>query len=140
MKFNPRVCFSFLPVLVGFFLFTGLIGCSSPKSSEQPAQQPQAPTRYSLSGRVVSVDKGKQQVVIDAGDIPGFMSAMTMGYSVKNTSLLEGISPEEQITADVMVNGNDVWLENIVVAKKPDQSKAPASKEAQPASSQPSKN
>ena len=123
MKLNARVCFPFVMLLAGIFSSAGLTGCSSPK----PVEQAQAPSRYQLSGRVVSVDKAKQQVVVDAKDIPGFMMAMTMPYSVKNPNLLEPLSPEDQITADVVVNGNDVWLENIVVTKKPDQAKTPAS-------------
>jgi hypothetical protein len=108
------------------------IGCSSPKP---PAAQPQAqsPQRFSLNGRVVSVDKAKQQVVVDAADIPGFMMAMTMGYAVKNPNQLEPLSPDEQITADVVVNGSDVYLENIKAAPKADQPKAPAASDAHPA-------
>jgi len=64
---------------------------------------------------------------------------MTMGYSVKNPSLLDSLSPEDQITADVVVNGDDVWLENIVVVKKANQAKAPAPKEARPTSPEPKK-
>src|ERR1700681_1400021 len=130
MKLNARARFPFFLVLATISLFGGWIGCSSPK----PTQQEQTPARrHSLNGRVVSVDKGKQQVVVDAEDIPGFMMAMTMPYDVKNPSLLEGLSPEDQITADVVVNGNDVWLENVVVVKKPDQAKTPGSNEAHPA-------
>jgi Cu/Ag efflux protein CusF len=73
-------------------------------------------------------------VTVDAGDIPGFMAAMTMGYSVKDPKLLSPLSPEDQITADVVVDGNDVYLENIVVTKKADKAKAPAS--GQPAKQQ----
>src|SRR6202167_331345 len=100
--------------------FAGLAGCSSTKPAQQPAGGPQ---RYHLAGRVVSVETPKQQVVVDGGDIPGFMMAMTMGYSVKNPNLLTPLSPEDQITADVVVNGNDVYLENIVVVKKADTAK-----------------
>ena len=135
MKFNARVTFLFVLVLAGISLSAGLIGCGSSK----PAEQAPPPSRYSLTGRVVSIDKAKQEVTVDAGDIPGFMMAMTMGYDVKNPSLLEPLSPEDQITADVVVNGNDVWLENIVVVKKPDQAKTPASNGAQPASPPPAK-
>jgi len=110
-------------IVAGISLAVCLLGCSSPK----PAQP--APRRYSLNGRVVSVEKAKQQVVVDHGEITGFMMAMTMGYSVKNPTLLDSLSPEDQITADVVVNGDDVWLENIVVVKKADQAKAPASPE-----------
>ena len=111
----------------GVSLCVWLIGCSSPKTA-QPVSQSESstPRRYSLQGRVVSVEKDKQQVVVDHGEITGFMMAMTMGYSVKNPAVLDSLSPEDQITADVVVNGNDVWLENIVVVKKADQSKAKA--------------
>src|ERR1700674_5492135 len=111
-------------ILAGISLSIWLIGCSSPKPAQQAAQQ--APRRYSLNGRIVSVEKAKQQVVVDHGEIPGFMMAMTMGYSVKNPNQLDPLSAEDQITADVVVNGDDVYLENIVVVKKADQSKAPA--------------
>ena len=125
-----------LMMAAGIFFLAALGGCGSPK----PAQQaPGGPQRYHLAGRVVSVASSKQQVVVDAGDIPGFMMAMTMGYSVKNPDLLTPLSPEDQITADVVVNGNDVYLENVVVVKKADNAKAPASSDSHPAGSQPSK-
>ena len=123
-------------IAAGISLSSGLAGCSSPKPAQQPLGGPQ---RYHLDGRVVSVEAAKQQVVVDAGDIPGFMSAMTMGYSVKSPNLLAPLSPEDKITADVVVNGNDVYLENIVVVKKADQAKPPAASGAHPASPQPAK-
>ena len=97
------------------------------------------PKRYHLSGRIVSVESAKQQVTIDAADIPGFMMAMTMGYAVKNLDQLTPLSPEDQITADVVVNGSDVYLENIVVVKKADKAKAPAANDSHAAPSQPAK-
>jgi protein SCO1/2 len=116
--------------VAGICLSVWLIGCNSPKPAQPVSQAAQsAPKRYSLNGRVVSVEKEKHQVVVDHGEITGFMMAMTMGYSVKNPSLLDSLSPEDQITADVVVNGDDVWLENIVVVKKADQAKASTSPE-----------
>jgi Cu/Ag efflux protein CusF len=124
-------------IAAGISLSAGLAGCGAPKpAQQQPAAGPQ---RYKLEGRVVSVETAKQQVVVDAGDIPGFMMAMTMGYSVKNPNLLTPLSAEDKIKADVVVNGNDVYLENIVVVKKADQAKTPAASNTPPASSQPAK-
>jgi Cu/Ag efflux protein CusF len=120
----------------GFSLLAGLGGCGSSNAPQQPATGPQ---RYHLSGRVVSVEPSKQQVTVDAGDIPGFMAAMTMGYPVKNPNLLAPLSAEDQITADVVVNGNDMYLENIVVVKKAAQAKPPAGGDAPPAATPPSK-
>lgn len=118
---------------VGVAASLGLTGCGSSKSPDQAAEQPaQGPQRYHLEGRVVSVDPAKQQVVVDHGDIPGFMSAMQMGYPVKDPGLLKPLAPEDKIKADVVVNGSDVYLENIVVTKKADNAKTPST-------SQPSK-
>jgi hypothetical protein len=52
--------------------------------------------------------------------------AMTMPYPVKDPNQLKPLAAEDQIKADVVVNGNDVYLENIVVTKKADQAKPPA--------------
>jgi hypothetical protein len=134
--FQARRFFLNVIVAAGISFSGGLVGCGSSKPAQQPAEGPQ---RYHLAGRVVSVETAKQQVVVDAGDIPGFMMAMTMGYSVKNPNLLTPLSAEDKITADVIVNGNDVYLENIVVVKKADQAKPPATSDAHPASPQPAK-
>ncbi len=115
-------------LLAPISLVVGTAGCGSSKTAQQTAQPEQGAKRYALTGRVVSVDKPKLQVVVDGADIPGFMMAMTMGYDVKNANLLDPLSPEDQIKADVVVNGDEVHLENIVVVKKADQAKtAPAS-------------
>jgi Cu/Ag efflux protein CusF len=129
--------FLIVTIATGISVSAGLAGCGSSKQAQQ--QQAEGPKRYKLEGRVVSVETAKQQVVVDAGDIPGFMMAMTMGYSVKNPNLLTPLSAEDKIKADVVVNGNDVYLENIVVVKKADQAKTPAAGTAPPASSQPAK-
>ena len=140
-----RTYFQKRTFLNGFFALTiflsaGLAGCGSQKPAQTEQQQQQGPKRYKLAGRVVSVDAAKQQLVVDHGDIPGFMMAMTMPYAVKSSDQLTSISPEDQITADVVVNGDDVHLENIVIVKKAaNPGKAPASSPSQPASQQPSK-
>jgi len=135
-KFHSRRLFLSIAILAGIAFSAGLAGCGPRKSDQQSAE---GPKRYKLEGRVVSVETAKQQVVVDAGEIPGFMMAMTMGYSVKNPNLLAPLSAEDKIKADVVVNGNDVYLENIVVVKKADQAKAPAAGNAPPASQQPAK-
>ncbi len=134
--FMVRRLFATVVMAWGILFLAGLSGCSTPKPSAQPAAGPQ---RYHMAGRIVSVDTAKQRLVIDAGDIPGFMAAMTMGYSVHNPDQLTPLSAEDQITADVVVNGSDVYLENIVVVKKADKAKTPAAGGAPPDSPQPAK-
>ena len=134
--FRGRRFFLIVIIAAGIPFSAGLAGCGSPKPAQQPAA---GPKRYQLAGRVVSVETAKQQVVVDAGDIPGFMAAMTMGYSVKDPNLLTPLSAEDQIKADVVVNGNDVYLENIVVVKKAGNAKPPATSGTSPASPEPAK-
>ena len=138
-KFQGHEILLKVMLAAGLLFSAGLAGCGSSKPAEQAAPAAAGPQRYHLAGRVVSVEPAKQQVVVDAGDIPGFMMAMTMGYSVKDPNLLAPLSAEDQIKADVVVNGTDVYLENIVVTKKADTAKAPMAGAVPPAASQPAK-
>jgi protein SCO1/2 len=85
---------------------------SSQRSAEQSTASPSA-KRYRLKGKVVSVDKRANMVNVDGEEIPGFMSAMTMPYSVKPASELDKLAPGETITADIVVEDDNSWLENI---------------------------
>ena len=118
-KIQERRIFSLNAIIAGVILIsTGT--CRLAGSSPKPAQLNRRKDRSGIIWKDASfsIEAPKQQVTVDAGDIPGFMAAMTMGYSVKNPNLLTPLSPEDKITADVVVNGNDVYLENIVVVKK----------------------
>src|SRR6202165_1237290 len=101
-KLFSRAIFFNAAFLTGIFVSIGFTGGISPKPAKQASQS--APRRYPLNGRIVSVEKAKQQIVVDHKEIPGFMMAMTMGYSVKNPNQLDPLSAEDQITADVVGN------------------------------------
>jgi protein SCO1/2 len=73
---------------------------------------------YALTGKIVSIDKNTQSMVVDAAEIKGFMEAMAMPYKVKNAKEMEGLAPRDSITADLIVQGDDYWLENIKVIQK----------------------
>ncbi len=87
------------------------VACNKPAP---PAAQPGI-KRYHLTGRVVSTDKRGSSVLIDGDAIPDFMEAMTMPYTVKDLTLLDKLTPGDKITADVVVQGDDSWIENVVV-------------------------
>jgi protein SCO1 len=74
--------------------------------------------RYPLTGRVVSVDKANQSINVDGDAIPGFMSAMTMPYQVKDAGVLDKTAPGDQIKADIVVASDGAYLENVVIAPK----------------------
>ena len=73
---------------------------------------------YQLTGRVVSVDKANKSLVVDGDEIPGYMMAMAMPYSVKDPKLLEQVNPGDQIKADLVVASDSDYLASITVTKK----------------------
>lgn len=82
-----------------------------------------AAKRYHLKGKVVSIDKQGKMANIDSEAIPDFMGAMTMPYTVKPEGELDQLKPGDAITADVVVQDEGAWLENIVVTAPPPVSK-----------------
>jgi protein SCO1/2 len=74
--------------------------------------------RYTLTGRVVSIDKSAQSINVDGDEIPGFMAAMTMPYPVKDVAALDKLSPGDQIKAEIVLGNEGAYLENISLAQK----------------------
>ncbi len=107
--------------LLCLILFSGVVffaaACGNPSG---PSER-----RYHLEGVVVSIDRQQQEIDVDHKEIPGFMGAMTMPYPVKSPIILTQLSAGDQITADVVVSGSQVWLENIKVVKKADPNAPP---------------
>ena len=110
------------PVLT--FLLVSVMTVACNKSSNQNASQPTvaappqvspAAKRYHLKGKVVSVDKQSKMLNVDGEAIPDFMDAMTMPYEVRPESAMDKLKPGDVIAADVVLQDEKAWLENIVV-------------------------
>ena len=56
-----------------------------------------APKTATGEGSVVAVVPMTGQLVIQHGEIKGFMDAMTMGYPTEPSSLLEGLKPGDKV-------------------------------------------
>jgi protein SCO1/2 len=88
------------------------VACNK-KSTENTSQSHSK--HYHLKGTVVSIDKQGKMLNVDSEAIPDFMSAMTMPYKVKPESELDKLHPGDTITADLLVEDENAWLENIAV-------------------------
>lgn len=88
---------------------------------------PQAVKHYQLTGTVVSIDRPGLSLVIKGDAVPGFMAAMAMPYKVKNASELNSLAPGDSITAVIVLQNNDYWLENIRVTRHSTAPAVPAS-------------
>lgn len=60
-------------------------------ASEPKRTGPEAAKTVSAEGKVVAAVPSVSQIVVEHGEIKGFMEAMTMGYRVEPPSLLEGL-------------------------------------------------
>jgi len=80
----------------------------------QPRTTPEGAKVFQLKGKIVAVKPDQNALSIDGEDIPGFMSAMTMDYSVKSKDSIAGLRAGDAITADIVVpQGGQAYLENI---------------------------
>ncbi len=122
---KKRLDIALIPMCLLLTIITA--SCNKPnQSTMQQASPAQAPAkRYHLKGKVFSIDKQAKMVNVDSEAIPDFMDAMTMPYQVKPEAEMDKLSPGDAITADVVVQDEKAWLENIAVTGH---SAAPASK------------
>ena len=88
------------------------------------AEAPQTPAahvsmqRFKLTGTVRSVDIESGRVLVQHDEIPGFMGAMTMSYSVGKPGDLKQVAAGDQIQSDVVTGPAGTYLENIRVIRK----------------------
>jgi protein SCO1 len=101
-------------------LILSAVSCNKPAppapAATQTASSPTA-KRYHLKGKVVSVDKQAGSANVAAEAIPDFMDAMTMPYDIKPASQLDQIAVGDSIEADVVLDNDKYWLENVRVTQ-----------------------
>jgi Cu/Ag efflux protein CusF len=71
--------------------------------SHQTATDSTSQKTVTGEGKIIATVPSANQIVVEHGEIKGFMDAMTMGYRVEPLSLLEGLKSGDQVrfTIDV---------------------------------------
>jgi protein SCO1/2 len=103
--------FSTIVLLLLSFLLAGLIASCT---SKPPAASPGA-KRYEIKGKVVSADRPNKKVTIDHQEIPGYMEAMTMAFTLPDDWAYEHLAPGADIQATLVVDTGRSWLEQPVI-------------------------
>jgi protein SCO1 len=105
---------SFPLVLIAFCLLLvfSLASCKPSKRVRSPTEK-----HYELKGKVVAVDKAQRLLTIAHEDIKDYMPAMTMPFTVKDDWVFEIATPGNQITATLVVDGAQSWLEDVVITE-----------------------
>jgi len=116
---------SLLAWLVGLSLILAVAACQK----EKPVPQ----QRYEVRGKVVAVDKRGGTVTLAHEAIQGYMGAMTMGFVLKDQWAFDVLKEGQSVRATLVVQGENAWLEGIVVTEEPTPASASlASPEALP--------
>ena len=83
----------------------------------------------------MAVDKGGRLVTIAHEDIKNYMPGMVMPFKLKEDWPFEVLTPGDQITATLVVDGSSSWLEDVVITQEsagPDTKAADGIGEAKP--------
>ena len=81
-------------------------------------QQSNGGKRYDFKGKVVSVEKDKQQVTVAHEEIKGYMPAMVMPFKLKEAWPFDILVPGNEIAAILVVDGPSSWLEEVRVTQE----------------------
>ena len=95
------------------FLFVSLVlltGCHQNTSSTASKPASSANT-FTIRGQVVSTDT--THVTLDGEQVPGFMEAMTMDYTLADPSVVSELHPGDRITAKVLADKQGNSFENV---------------------------
>lgn len=103
------------------FLSIFLLFSACKRGSNADQASPNA-KRYTIKGKVVSVDKTAKTAKIDHDAIAGYMPAMTMPFPIHSDMVWNDLVPGAEIRGDLVVDtiGKDpYWIENIVISAAP---------------------
>lgn len=86
-------------------------GCQ--RESPTPPAPAATNQTYAVRGVVQAIPPDHRHATIQHEAIPGYMGAMTMDFSVRDTNVLAGIAPGDKITFTLVVTADDDWMENL---------------------------
>jgi protein SCO1/2 len=95
-------------------LLAGLVAAAAcSRTSPAPSD---GSRRYPLAGRVEAVDPANGRASVSHEDIPGFMPAMTMEFTILDAAVLAARRPGDRIRATLVIAAdNRSWLEGVTV-------------------------
>ncbi len=95
------------PKCLCVLLLLAVAGCKPDSPTSPPTKS------YAARGVVRQISADRHTATIQHENIVGYMPAMTMDFTVKNTNELNGVSPDDEITFKLVVGENDSWVEGI---------------------------
>ena len=115
--------------LLGVSAWVILTGCR-PSATDSIADG-HSITNYQVKGVVKSLKPDEKEVVIKHEEIPGYMMAMTMPFSVRDTNELRGVKPGDSVEFRMRVTETDGWIDQLKVTASAAPTNTPPPKPAE---------
>ena len=126
LKFRLEILSALLALL-----FAGCRPDSGSPTGRAPAGE--SVTNYDARGVVLSINPAESEVVIRHEEIPGYMMAMTMPFTVRGTNELEKVKAGDGVRFRMRVTETDGWIDQIqVVSNAAPAAPAPAATNSPP--------
>ena len=106
---------SFIVVILLFCLL-GFTSCRKDTSNQK---------RYELKGKVLTIEREKHLITVAHEEIKDYMPAMTMPLTVRDDWPFDVLTSGDQISAILVVDGTESWLENVVITQEGTDTNAP---------------
>jgi protein SCO1/2 len=100
----------------------GCRGLAPARAGRVPAAQAVAGGRtrvFQVAGTVEEVRVAEREVIIRHEEIPGYMSAMTMPFAVKDSRELAGLQPGDRVGFRLTVTPTEGWIDRVTVRESP---------------------
>ena len=89
-----------------------MLGCIFLMSCQRTPEQ-----RYALKGKVVAVERARQQVTLAHEPVEDYMDAMTMPFNVGDDWAMEVLEPGQEVEATLVVRGDRSWIEDLRISQ-----------------------
>ena len=99
-----------LTAVIAMALLLAAFACA--KKDEKPLSQP-GEKLYTLKGKILGRDAKDNTINVDHEEIPGFMDAMTMDYSVRGAKVAELPPDGSKVQAKLHVTDDGFWLTDV---------------------------
>lgn len=74
--------------------------------------------RYEIKGKVLTVEADKHLITVAHEEVKDYMPAMTMPFTVRDEGMLSILASGDRISAVLVVDGTESWLEELVVSSE----------------------
>jgi protein SCO1/2 len=91
-----------------------LVTSCGPREANEAGRAKAGPVReYAVTGVVQRLDPGKAEAVVRHQKVPGYMSAMTMPFRVRDTNELAEVQPGDELVFRLNVAEDESWIDRI---------------------------